>query len=272
MLDQLEATPATEDGVWLYPLVLGGQNAALVAWWFGGALRNLSYVVLPAAGDRATNLKDQLAQLAWAGELEGWLTAPRRNGIWSPTRQCRANGKTALRDGLGEPVQVTTAVAAGGTGGAHGAARGGGGRRNAVCCPAEFSARYHEQFFDRLWLHGLVATGVLYAIGVVIYFCATCFARPSRPHKVEQQVADLERQLHERAPAQGALRGAQGAAGVEIRGAGLLENRRGPAAAWNHPATVQFRETGSKLTLSGTVARTKSPSSPIFTTPCARRS
>ena len=60
MLDQLEmearrASPATEDGAWIYPLRLGGQNAALVAWWSGGALRNLSFVTLPPAGDRARN-------------------------------------------------------------------------------------------------------------------------------------------------------------------------------------------------------------------------
>ena len=47
ILDQLAATPGTEDGTWVYPALLNGQNAALVAWWFGGALRNLSFVVLP---------------------------------------------------------------------------------------------------------------------------------------------------------------------------------------------------------------------------------
>src|SRR5882724_9708174 len=31
MLDQLAATPASEDGAWIYPALLNGQNAALVA-------------------------------------------------------------------------------------------------------------------------------------------------------------------------------------------------------------------------------------------------
>src|ERR1017187_4894013 len=62
MLDQLEAMPATEDGAWIYPVMLAGQSAALVAWWYAGALRDLSYVVLPPTGDRAKNLKAQLAQ------------------------------------------------------------------------------------------------------------------------------------------------------------------------------------------------------------------
>ena len=62
MLDQLEAMLALEDDLssrsetatgatpdaWIYPLVFHGQNAALVAWWQGGALRNLSVIVLRA--------------------------------------------------------------------------------------------------------------------------------------------------------------------------------------------------------------------------------
>ena len=38
--------------------------------------------------------------------------------------------------------------------------------------PPEFTARYHQQFVDRLWLRGLAYVGVLYAISLVIYFCA----------------------------------------------------------------------------------------------------
>ncbi|MGD0745611.1 MAG: hypothetical protein ABSA45_10690, partial [Verrucomicrobiota bacterium] len=48
----------------------------------------------------------------------------------------------------------------------------------------------HQQFVDRLWLHGLGATGILYAIGVVIYFCATGFLA-MQTHKVERAVADI---------------------------------------------------------------------------------
>ena len=76
MLDELEATHAMEDGAWIYPAAFAGQNVALVAWRCGGTLRSLSFIVLSPTGDRAKNLKDQLAQLTWAGELEGWLTTP----------------------------------------------------------------------------------------------------------------------------------------------------------------------------------------------------
>ena len=189
MLDQLAATPATENGAWIYPALLNGQNAALIAWWFGGALRNLSYVVLPAAGDRAKSLQEQLAQLAWAGELEGWLTA-------QPQWHLVADGglagewETFLRTGLGEPVQVIKPLPLPELA-AHTARRATtADASNAVLLPGEFSARYREQFFDRLWLHGLFATGILYAVGVVIYFCATFFLG-IQTAKVEQQVAAI---------------------------------------------------------------------------------
>jgi len=55
MLDQLAAIAPKDDGAWLFPLSLNGQSAALVAWWFGGVLRNLSFVTLPPAGDARWN-------------------------------------------------------------------------------------------------------------------------------------------------------------------------------------------------------------------------
>jgi hypothetical protein len=60
----------------------------------------------------------------------------------------------------------------------------------AVLLPAEFSSRYRQQFVDRLWLRGLFATGVLYAIAVVIYFCATAVLG-YQTRGVEQQVAAI---------------------------------------------------------------------------------
>jgi hypothetical protein len=186
MLDELEATPATEDGAWIYPAAFAGQNVALVAWRCGGTLRNLSFIVLSPTGDRAKSLKDQLAQLTWAGELEGWLTAP-------PTWHLIADGAVAtewesvLLASLGEPVQVTQPLPV-----AELAART--ARRStqtsvpATLLPREFSTSYHQQFVDRLWLRGLVATGILYAVCVVIYLCATQVLG-YRTHQVEQQVA-----------------------------------------------------------------------------------
>ena len=187
MLDQLEAAPRD-----------GGRRVDLRCrsagrtprWWRGGAsgaLRNLSLIVLPPEGDRAKSLKDQLAQLCWSGEMEGWLTAPPQwHLVADPVNA--AEWENLLRDGAERAGAGRAAAAAGGTGGAHGAAGGGGA--GAALLPAEFSARYHQQFVDRLWLRGLVTTGILYAIGVVIYFCATTVLN-YKTVAVEQQAAQL---------------------------------------------------------------------------------
>ncbi len=189
MLDQLEAAAPTEDGAWIYPVPLAGQSAALVAWWCGGTLRSLSFVALPPAGDRAKTLKAQLAQLAWAGELEGWLTtSPNRwHLVADPVNA--AEWERALRDGLGEPVEITPPLPPGELA-AHTARRAAAAGTHAPLLPAEFPARYHQQFVDRLWLRGLVTTGVLYAIGVAIYFGAVTLLN-MQTQKVERQVADI---------------------------------------------------------------------------------
>lgn len=188
MLDQLMAISPTEEGAWLYPTLLNGQPAALVAWWFGGALRNLSLIVLPSDGNRAKSFQAQLAQFVWAGELEGWLTA-------QPKWHLVADGADAaewqifLLEGLGEAVEVTPPVPLSELA-ARTARRATATSPDAALLPPEYVTRYHQQFVDRLWLRGLIAVGILYAVGVMIYFCATTVL-DYQTSKVEQQTAGI---------------------------------------------------------------------------------
>ena len=187
LLDQLAAVPQTDDGVWLFPMSLAGQNAALVAWRTGGVLRNLSVVVLPPAGDRAKELKDQLAHLAWAGELEGWLNAPLKwHLVADPVNA--AEWENLLLAATGELVAVSAPLAAQEL--AAGTALRASASEKSDLLPAEFTARYHQQFVDRLWLRGLAYAGVAYAVFLVIYFCAVSVLN-FRTTGVESQVAAL---------------------------------------------------------------------------------
>jgi hypothetical protein len=187
MLDLLEAAPATEDGAWIY-VGARGKDAALVAWRSRGALRNLCLIALPSEGDRAKSLKDQLAQLCWAGEMEGWLTEPPQwHLVADPVNA--ADWERLFREALNEPVRVAEPPPPAELA-ARTARRAAASPPGAALLPAEFSARYHQQFVDHLWLRGLVTTGILYAIGVVIYFCATYFLS-LQTVKVEQQAAQL---------------------------------------------------------------------------------
>jgi len=75
LVDQLQATAITGDGAWVYADSAIGKFTALVAWWYGGVLRNLALLHVPDAENRNDLFKEQLNQMSWAGELEGWLTA-----------------------------------------------------------------------------------------------------------------------------------------------------------------------------------------------------
>ena len=169
-LDQLQATPVTGDGAWVFPGVSGGRNTALVAWWYGGALQSLNFITLPELGDPAASLKAQLAQIAWAGELEGWLTAP---PAWQlvADESLAAEWETALRGAVNEPVRVLAPLAPGDLA-ARTAKRAADADAKVNLLPQEFLTRYRQQWVDRLWLRGLGAVVGLYLIGVAIYALA----------------------------------------------------------------------------------------------------
>jgi hypothetical protein len=186
LLDQLHATTITQNGAWVYPEPPGGRNAALVAWWYGGVLQSLDLITLPAA-NRPESLKEQLLQMAWAGELEGWLTAP---PIWhlvadAPTA---AEWEPALRAGLEQPVEVIAPVPVAGLA-ALTAARAAQSGSEGNLLPAEFSTRYQQQFIDRLWMRGLGAVVALYLVFVLVYF-ARLQLELYRTGAVEQQAID----------------------------------------------------------------------------------
>jgi hypothetical protein len=166
LLDELRATKVKEDGAWIFPGVGGHEGACMVAWWYGGVLQNLSILHLPAGEARAAAMQEQLAQIAWAGELDGWLTSEPKYHLVAD--QPSAQHWLPLFD-LAQRVEVVppltpqelaalTArrVAVNGTG--------------TNLLPPEYTTRYKQQFVDRLWMRGLFAVVMAYIAGVVIYF------------------------------------------------------------------------------------------------------
>jgi len=166
VLDQLSGTAINDDGAWIYPDALGSRNAALVAWWYGGVLQNLDFITL-AEGNRPEAVQEQLNQMAWAGEMEGWLKSP-------PHWHLVASGSTAsewetsLRAALDQPVQVLEPLPPPQLAAAT-ARRATRASPNANLLPAEFAERYRQQFVDRLWMRGLLAVGALYLLYVIGY-------------------------------------------------------------------------------------------------------
>jgi len=186
-LDQLQATPISADGAWIYPSLVGGAYTALAAWWYGGVLRNVDLLHLPAT-QRAAGLKEQAMQMAWAGELEGWLTSnPRWHLVTDPVTA--ADWEPALREGLGEPVEVITPVAATPLA-ALTAIRATRFELQANLLPPEFAYRYQQQFVDRLWMGGVGLLLGLYILGVAVYGVAVGYLTV-QTRGIESQVVDL---------------------------------------------------------------------------------
>lgn len=187
ILDQLQATAARHDGVYIYPEGLGGKNAGLAAWWYGGVLQNLDLITLPPE-NRPASLREQVTQMAWSGELEGWLTAPPSFHLVA-TAENAAEWEPVLREGMEQPVEIIEplppAQLAAAT--ANRVARRPGSLN---LLPPEYSERYQQQFIDRLWMRGLIAICGLYLLGVAIYGVALGVAS-FRTSQVESQVANL---------------------------------------------------------------------------------
>jgi hypothetical protein len=182
----LRATHITEDGAWIYPETVGGKPTGLAAWWYGGVLHNVELVNLTGGG---TGLQEQLTQMAWAGELEGWLTSPPRYHLVA-AEGTAPEWEEALRSGSEDTgVQRLSALAPNQLAAAT-AQRVAQTSDTANLLPAEFSERYRQQFYDRLWMRGLFAVAGIYLIGVVIYLlCVTVFT--VRTDAVEKQVTEL---------------------------------------------------------------------------------
>jgi hypothetical protein len=186
LLDQLETTAVSDDGAWIYPEAGGGKNSALVAWWYKGVLQSLDLLTLPPLNQPAA-LKEQLLQMAWAGELDGWLSSPPKwhlvsdaaTGQWEPP----------LRAGLEQPID-TVAPRPGRELAALTARRSAQSQPRANLMPPEFALRYQQQFVDRLWMRGLLAIGVLYLLWVGIYMARLGYATVTT-NAVVNQVAAL---------------------------------------------------------------------------------
>ncbi len=187
-LDEIAAAKVTSNGAWVYPGLGGGPDTALVAWWYGGKLQTLNSLILPATGDRADALKEQLSQMAWAGEMEGWLTTL---PSWSLVAddESVAQWEAPLRRGLDAPIHLVKPVKPAELA-ALTAKRAASSDGKANLIPAEFATRYRNQFLDRIWIRGALGVVALYLIGLAIYFGIVGF-QDYRVGKVESKIAGL---------------------------------------------------------------------------------
>jgi hypothetical protein len=172
-LDQLRALDLSGDGAWVFPGIGPDNYSCLIAWWYGGILQNLSLLHLPPSADRARLFEEQLSQMTWAGELEGWLTSPPRYRLVAEGLQAedwRNLFSLAMPVDIVPPLQSSELAAL-------------TARRSATnglmtnLLPPEYTSRYRQQFIDRIWMRSLAAVLFLYVLGVVVYFAFVGYAQ-----------------------------------------------------------------------------------------------
>lgn len=185
-LDQLIATKIDGEGIWVYAGLGEDNSSCLVAWWYNKTLRNLSVVHLPDTERRAQLLQEQLTQMNWAGELEGWLTSEPRyhlvvddenaatwKNLFPPSASLEIVPPLAQKELAGLTARRTV-----------------GGDLQTNLLPPEFTTRYKQQFVDRLWMRGVGAVIALYIFCVALYLGWAQFAK-WRYTSVQDQVAAI---------------------------------------------------------------------------------
>ena len=164
LVQQLVATEAQGNQVWLLTRLEGDRTLCLAAWWVNNQLQNLNLLSLPLGAEAGPQLADMLRQVAWGGEMEGWLAGPLEwrlvadratAAAWAGALEAVAGARVQVVEPP-PPPEIARLSARAAT------------RANLV--PAEFATRYRQQFIDRLWMRGLAAVGVLYLALVVAYF------------------------------------------------------------------------------------------------------
>lgn len=190
-LQQLQAQPFEGDGLWLCPIKEGIKEYCLAAWWQNGVLRNLNLLRISAGTEWKKVLLEELTQIAWAGEMEGWCKGiprivlvgePEAVSVWEPV----------LAEALGVKIDLQAPLSAPELAAAN-ARRMARAEMSASLVPPEFALRYRQQFVDRLWMRGLGAFVGLYIVGVILYFLVVQVIH-FQEYRVETRIAALSTQ------------------------------------------------------------------------------
>ncbi len=151
----------TEDGVWLLFEPADDRWLCLAGWFVGGVWWDVTLMHLPAGESALPALLTQLGQIAWAGEMEGWLKAV--PGVWlGATESVASTVSAGLTEWSGRPVKTLPPPEASVL--AMESARALRQPASSTLMPAEWALTQRQKFIDRLWLNGLGALGVAYLI------------------------------------------------------------------------------------------------------------
>ena len=169
-IHQLLAAHKPDDGIWFLPREGDAGASVLIAWWYQGTLKNLTIANLTDPDSWTTELGDQLSQVAWSGELEGWYSGEPHFHLLADMATADT-WKPVLEKATGEPVTVDEPLAPNALAGI-GAQRVASGDQSTDLLPTDIKDRYRQRWIDGIWMHGLGTAVMVYAFGVLLYFAA----------------------------------------------------------------------------------------------------
>lgn len=187
-LHQLLSAHKPDDGVWFLPRANEDANSLLIAWWYGGTLKNITIANVTEKEQWVTELEDQLAQVAWAGELEGWLKGDPHFHLLANTATAE-DWKPVLEEATGEPVTVDEPLPIQQLAGLA-AQKAALGQTSTNLVPVDVSETYRQKFIDSIWMRAIGAVVMMYLFGVLIYFAALEYLKFER-NELNQQVYNL---------------------------------------------------------------------------------
>jgi hypothetical protein len=165
LLCELLAKPETGTRLCVRLQAAHGGVLALVSWWVEGVLQELGLMRLPETAGAAT-LVTQLNQMAWAGEMEGWIAEAPSVRI-TATAPLVAEFRGPLEAWSGRPVDAATPMDADALASLT--------AKHALPAPAvslvppEIHRRQRQKYIETLWVRGLAGVAVAYLAVVFMY-------------------------------------------------------------------------------------------------------
>ena len=169
-LHQLLSVRFTGDGIWFIPRRIENGHAVLMAWWFGGMLRQLGVANYSSAESLESELNRQVDRMAWVGEMEGWLTEDpefhlvadvEQADTWRPVLGKVSGAEVTVDDPI--PSGMLASLAA---------QRASRQESHTNLVPEDLSEKYRQGYVDRIWMRGLGTVLMLYMMGILVYFGA----------------------------------------------------------------------------------------------------
>ncbi len=187
-LHHLLTMPITSDGVWVFPFVTRDRAFCIAAWWYHKSLQTISLVNLTEPSRWKKEILSELTKVAWAGEVEGWLTSdPNIHLVCGD--ELADTWRPLLSEVCGTEVERSRPPTHEDLASLN-ARRVANGDATANLLPAERAVRYRQELTDRIWMRAVGALIVIYMIGVGCYFGWLQYLGIQK-NEVQQRIAAL---------------------------------------------------------------------------------